>query len=48
MDTFEESLTQLLLRTRVVLNIHFYQARVLEMCETEPAYWSGCATRIRS
>ena len=32
MDTFEEGLTELLLRTRIVLNIHFYQARVLEMC----------------
>ena len=31
-DTFEEGLTELLLRTRIVLNIHFYQARVLEMC----------------
>ena len=32
MDTFEEGLTELLLHTRIVLNIHFYQARVLEMC----------------
>ncbi len=36
MDTFEGNLTALLLRTRVVLNIHFYEARDLEMCAARP------------
>ncbi|KAK9832609.1 hypothetical protein WJX81_003413 [Elliptochloris bilobata] len=40
-DTFEEGLTELLLRTRIVLNIHFYQARVLEMCRIMEAVSLG-------
>jgi len=35
-DTFEGNLTALLLRTRVVLNVHFYEARDLEMCAALP------------